>query len=154
MVEVDINWAKPGETLVPGRHLHPDQPASIVAAVPKSQPQVVPDVESIADSKLPSPHEGVHLAKLPVVVLIVKNICLTAAWPGVQARAELHGKFPSRAEEAEESAAVHPRPGDGAGEGGDAGDSDGKGGGEEGHEEKKENPEQIVSQHVAPSLTS
>ena len=104
IVEVDIDRAKPGKTLVPGRHLHPDQPASVVAPVSESQPQVFPDVKSIAASKLAPPHEGVHLAKLPVVVLVVKNIRSTAARPGVHAGAQLHRKFAPGAEEAEEAA--------------------------------------------------
>ena len=126
IVEVDTDGAKPGETLVPGRHLHPVQPASVVASMSESQSQVVPDVESIAVSNLPPPHEGVHLAKLPVVVLVVKNIRCTAARPGVHPGAQLHRKLSSGAEEAEEAAAIHARPRDGAGEGGDTGDCEGK----------------------------
>ena len=111
----------------------------------KSEPQVVDDVESVAASKLLPPHEGVHLPELPVVVAIVKNISSTAARPGVQPRAQLDRKFSSGAEKAEEAAAVHARPGDGAGEGGDAGDCEAKGGGEEEEEKAK----QVFSQHVS-----
>ena len=149
IVEVNIDWAKPGKTLVPGGHHHPCQPASVVASVSKSEPQVVDDVESIAASKLPPPHEGVHLAELPVVVAIVKNISSTATRPGVQSGAQLDRKFSSGAEKAEEAAAVHPRAGDGAGEGGDARDCEGKGGGEEEHEEEEGEPEEVFSQHVS-----
>ena len=66
--------------------------------------------------------EPVHLAKLPVVVLVVENVRSTAARPGVHAGAQLHRKFAPGAEEAEEAAAIHAGPGDGAGEGGDTGD--------------------------------
>ena len=120
IVKVDINRAKPVETLVPGRHLHPFQPASVVASVSESQPQVLPDLESVAASELPPPD------KLPVVVLVVQNIRPTAPRPCVHPGAELDRKLASGAEKAEETAAVHARPRDGAGEGGDARDVEGK----------------------------
>ena len=149
MVEVDVYRAIPGETLVPGRHLHPHQPASVVASVPEGETQVVADLEVNAASDLPPPHEGVDLPKLPVVVVVVKNVCPTTARVGVRPRAELHREFSPRAEEAEEAAAVHARARDGAGQGGDAGDLEGRGGGE-GHEEDGDDKhQQIFSQHVS-----
>ena len=89
VVEVDINRAVPGKTSVPGSHLDPSQPPCVVAPVAEGQTQCVLDFETKAGSQLPPPYEGVHLAKLPVVVVVVKHLGPTAERLPVCPRAKL-----------------------------------------------------------------
>ena len=107
--KLDINMTMPEKTLVPGSHSDPGQPARVLASVVDGQPQVVPDFEAKAVPKLPPPHKGVHLPHLPVVVLVIKRLRLTA----VCVRAQLQREIAVFAEEVEESVvAVHVGAGD------------------------------------------
>ena len=89
VVEVDINRAVPGKSPVPGSHLDPAQPPCVVAPVAEGQTQCVLDLEAKAGSQLPLPYEGVHLAKLPVVVVVVKHLGPTTERLPVCPRAKL-----------------------------------------------------------------
>ena len=89
VVEVNINRAVPGKSPVPWSNLDPGQPPCVVAPVAEGQTQCVLDLEAKAGSKLPPPYEGVHLAKLPVVVVVVEHLRPTAERLPVCPRAKL-----------------------------------------------------------------